>query len=78
MLIFAEFLPKLFELTNNDNKTIQKEAFWMIGNITAGKLPETIDKIIENDDYVMRLKTALSTGPSDVQDSLEKTHFIGG
>jgi len=52
----------------------------MISNITAG-LPAQINKILENNDYILRLKTALTTEEHEVrnnklQDFLRRVYFI--
>jgi len=39
---------------------------WTISNITAGN-PQQIEMILENKNYVDRLKTAIATAPTDVK-----------
>ncbi len=65
VLRYENFLPRVFELTENDSKLVRKEAFWAISNIAAGTL-EQIEMIIENRNYIERLKTAVTTEKEDV------------
>jgi len=68
-------LPRLFELTQSDLKLIQKEAFWAISNIAAGS-QEQIQQIIENDDYIERLKTAVVTEHKEVRRRFKEKKII--
>ncbi len=60
--MFDEFLPKLFEFTQSSNPEFQKEAFWIISNLTAIE----IDLILKNDNYMAKIKNGVATASPEV------------
>jgi len=70
-LKFPEFLPRVFHLINHPKAILRREALWVISNITAGT-PKQIEMIMENQEYISRLKTIVATDTPTVNKNLFK------